>query len=127
MGLHAESYWRSRFAEDRHRLEERRRLGLAQARLAATRLRGRWPALGRLLVFGSLLGPGFREHSDLDLLAEGLPPEALIEAIAIAEAEGPLPVDLKRAEDLDPSLRRRLLRQARLLLPDGADGEGDAA
>jgi hypothetical protein len=38
-----------------------------------------------------------------------------------------MPVDLKRAEDLGPSLRQRLLRHARPLLPVGAEGEGDAA
>jgi predicted nucleotidyltransferase len=126
MGLQAESYWRSRLVQDRDRLAERRRLGLAQAHSAAERLRSRWPGLTGVWLFGSVLGPGFREHSDLDLLAEGLPPEALIEAIGIAEAAGPLPVDLKRAEDLEMPLRQRLLRQSRQLLPAGAQGEGDA-
>ena len=73
MGLQAESYWRSRFAADRDKLAERRRLGLAQAHAAAERLRSRWPGLTGVWLFGSVLGPGFREHSDLDLLAEGLP------------------------------------------------------
>jgi predicted nucleotidyltransferase len=84
MALHAEAYWRSRFAEDRRTLEERRQQGLAQARSTAQRFRERWPQLKGLWLFGSLLGPGFREHSDLDLLAEGLPTEALIEAINMA-------------------------------------------
>jgi predicted nucleotidyltransferase len=69
MGLQAESWWRSRFAEDRLRLEEERRRELAQARSAALRWRSRWSGLSGLWLFGSVLGPGFREHSDLDPLA----------------------------------------------------------
>jgi predicted nucleotidyltransferase len=36
-------------------------------------------------LFGSVLGPGFHEGSDLDLVVEGLPGEALLEALALAE------------------------------------------
>lgn len=96
---------------------------MAQGRGAALRLRDRWPDLRGMWVFGSVLGPGFRDHSDLDLLAEGLPPGALLEAMALAEAEGPLTVDLKRVEDLDPNLRRRLLAHARILPISHAEGE----
>jgi predicted nucleotidyltransferase len=73
-------------------------------------------------VFGSVLGPGFRDHSDLDLLAEGLPAGALLEAVAVAEAEGPLTVDLKRLEDLAPELSRRLLVHASPLPMSQAEG-----
>merc|ERR1712185_143659 len=37
-------------------------------------------------MFGSVLDDRFRSHSDLDLLVEGLPPAALLDAIALAEA-----------------------------------------
>ncbi len=96
---------------------------MAQARGAALRLQDRWRDLRRVWVFGSVLGPGFRDHSDLDLLAEGLPAAALLDAVAIAEAVGPLTVDLKRIEDLDPQLRRRLLAHARTLPLSRAEGE----
>jgi predicted nucleotidyltransferase len=118
MPLHAQATWRRRFAEDRQALEQRRRLGLEQARQAAVALAGRWPELRQVWVFGSLLGQGFREHSDLDLLVEGLPSAALIEALGLAQRQGPIEVDLKRAEDLEPELRQRLLRRGKALLDE---------
>ena len=66
-------------------------------------------------LFGSVLDDRFRSHSDLDLLVEGLPPEALLNAIALAEGDGPLPVDLKRREDLNDDLVQRLLRKSQNL------------
>ena len=65
--------------------------------------------------FGSVLDERFREHSDLDLLVEGLPANALLDAIALAEAAGPLQVDLKRREDFNDDLNDRLLRRSRPL------------
>lgn len=46
---------------------------------------------------------------------EGLPPKGLLAAIALAEAEGPLAVDLKRVEDLGEDLVDRLLLRSRTL------------
>jgi predicted nucleotidyltransferase len=117
MGIHGLEHWKRRFAADRDALGQRRLSGLRQARQAATALRQRWPGIRQIWLHGSLLTPGFHEDSDLDLLVEGLPPEALIEAMAVAERCGPLTPDLKRSEDLDTDLRRRLLRKARPLLP----------
>jgi predicted nucleotidyltransferase len=125
VGLHGQQYWRARFAQDRRCLEERRKQAMAQALGAAWRFRDRWDDLQRMWVFGSVLGPGFRDHSDLDLLVQGLPPTALLEALALAEAEGPLTVDLKRVEDLGPDLRRRLLAHARPLPLSRREGAGD--
>ena len=95
---------RHRFAADREQLEERRQEGLAQAAKAAAALRGRWPPTLAVHLFGSVLDDRFRSHADLDLLVEGLPPAALLDAISLAEDAGPLPVDLKRQEDLSDDL-----------------------
>ncbi|MFM7236352.1 MAG: hypothetical protein ACKOYK_06220 [Cyanobium sp.] len=38
---------------------------------------------------GARLGPGFHDGSDLDLAVEGLPREALLEALALAERCAP--------------------------------------
>jgi predicted nucleotidyltransferase len=127
MGIHGLEAWRRRFTAEREAIERRRLSGLRQARRTAEGLRHLWPGIGRIWLFGSLLTPGFHEDSDLDLLLEGLPAEALIEATAVAERSGPLTPDLKRSEDLDPELRQRLLRGARLLLPVSAPiGDQDA-
>ena len=115
MTLHAQEYWKQRFAADREQLEETRQEGLAQAAKAAEALREKWPQIRAVHLFGSVLDDRFRSHSDLDLLVEGLPPAALLDAIAIAEDAGPLPVDLKRQEDLSDDLVQRLLRKSQTL------------
>ena len=115
MTLHAQEYWRKRFAADRAQLEKTRQEGLAQAIKAARALRERWPDIRAMHLFGSVLDDRFRSHSDLDLLVEGLPPAALLDVIALAEGAGPLPVDLKRQEDLSEDLAQRLLRKRQTL------------
>ena len=112
MTLHAEQYRKQRFAADREKLEKTRQEGLAQATKAAATMRERWPQIRAVYLFGSVLDDRFRSHSDLDLLVEGLPPAALLDAIALAEDAGPLPVDLKRQDDLSEDLVERLLRKS---------------
>jgi predicted nucleotidyltransferase len=115
MSVHAQHHWQHRFAADRQRLEQRRAHALEQAQEAVALWRQRWPSITRIWCFGSVLTSGFREHSDLDLLIEGLPPGGLLEAVALAERTGPLSVDLKRIEDLPPDLLARLLRHSQEL------------
>ena len=115
MTLHAQEYWKQRFAADREQLEKRRQEGLAQATKAAAAMRERWPQIRAVHLFGSVLDDRFRSHSDLDLLVDGLPPAALLDAIALAEGAGPLPVDLKRQDDLSEDLVQRLLRKSQTL------------
>ena len=115
MNLHAQEYWKQRFAADREQLEQTRQAGLAQATKAAAAMRERWPQIRAVYLFGSVLDDCFRSHSDLDLLVEGLPPAALLDAIALAEGAGPLPVDLKRQEDFSDDLVQRLLRKSQTL------------
>ena len=115
MTLHAQEYWRQRFAADSAQLEQTRQAGLAQAIKAAAAMRERWPQIRAVHLFGSVLDDRFRSHSDLDLLVDGLPPAALLDAIALAEDAGPLPVDLKRREDLSDDLVQRLLRKSQTL------------
>jgi predicted nucleotidyltransferase len=112
MTLHAQEYWRQRFAADSAQLEQTRQAGLAQAIKAAAAMREKWPHIRTIHLFGSVLDDRFRSHSDLDLLVEGLPPAALLDAIALAEDAGPLPVDLKRQDDLSEDLVERLLRKS---------------
>ena len=115
MTIHARHYWASRFAADAAQLEQRRQAGLNQAQAAADALRLAWPEVRAIHLFGSILDERFRDHSDLDLLVDGLPASDLLDAIALAEAAGPLPVDLKRREDFSADLGDRLLRHSRLL------------
>ena len=115
MTVHAQHYWAKRFAADTAQLEQRRQAGLNQAQNAADALRQAWPEVRAIHLFGSILDERFREHSDLDLLVDGLPASDLLDAIALAEAAGPLPVDLKRREDFSANLSSRLLRRSRPL------------
>ena len=115
MTLHAQEYWKQRFAADREQLEKRRQEGLAEATKAAAAMRESWPQVRAVYLFGSVLDDRFRSHSDLDLLVDGLPPAAFLDAIAIAEDAGPLPVDLKRQEDFSDDLVQRLLRKSQTL------------
>ena len=115
MTLHAQEYWKQRFAADRAQLEKRRQEGLAQGAKAAAAMRERWPQIRSIHLFGSVLDQRFRSHSDLALLLDGLPPTSLLDAIALAEGAGPLPVDLKRHEDLSDDLVERLLRRSQTL------------
>ena len=115
MTVHGQDYWAKRFAADAAQLEQRRQTGLNQAQAAADALRQAWPDVRAVHLFGSILDERFREHSDLDLLVDGLPASDLLDAIALAEAAGPLPVDLKRREDFSADLGDRLLRHSRLL------------
>ena len=115
MSVHAQQYWASRLAADASRLEQRRQAGLRQAALAAASLRQAWPDIRAVHLFGSILDERFRDHSDLDLLVEGLPSTGLLDAIALAEEAGPLQVDLKRQEDFSDDLIDRLLRRSRPL------------
>ena len=115
MTVPRQHYWASRFAADAEHLEKRRQAGLHQAQAAAAALRQTWPQIQAIHMFGSVLNDRFRDHSDLDLLVEGLPAAALIDAIGLAETSGPLPVDLKRREDFSKDLAERLLRRSQTL------------
>jgi hypothetical protein len=65
-------------------LERRRSQRLAVAEAVAEELGARWPEVS-FWLFGSTLGPGFHADSDLDLAVAGMPAEALMEALALAE------------------------------------------
>ena len=77
MSVHGQQYWQARFAADRERLEQRRQMGLNQAAAAAQELRQTWPSIRAVHLFGSIPDARFRDHSDLDLLVEGLPHDGL--------------------------------------------------
>ena len=115
MTLHAQEYWRQRFAADSAQLEQTRQAGLAQAIKAAAAMRKRWPQICAVHLFGAVLDDRFRSHSDLDLLVEGLPPAALLDAIALAAGAGPLLVDLKRRADRSEAPAQRPLRKSQTL------------
>ncbi len=85
---------------------------MAQATKAAEAMRERWPQISAIHLFGSIIDNRFRSHSDLDLMVNGLPHAALLDAIRLAEEAGPLPVDLKRREDLSDDLVQGLLRKS---------------
>jgi predicted nucleotidyltransferase len=121
-------HWCQLWARESDALEERRQQLLVVAKAVAKELQGLWPEVG-VRLFGSVLGPGFRDGSDLDLAVEGLPREALLEALALAErisrdqaivdcAEVPLAPLLEWiARNWDP-----MLHETRLPLPSKSIG-----
>jgi predicted nucleotidyltransferase len=115
-----------RWALEQGLVEERRQQLLVAAGLAATALRVRWPLLQGVWLFGSALeASSFRRHSDLDVVVEGLPSVAQLEALGLVESvvdqslanagqEG-IAIDLARWEDLPFHWQERLRRQAMAL------------
>ncbi|MCX5952115.1 MAG: nucleotidyltransferase domain-containing protein [Cyanobacteria bacterium] len=112
-----------RWAQEQGLVEERRQRLLVAAGLAAEALHNRWPELHGVWLFGSALeASSFRRHSDLDVMVEGLPSVAQLEALGLVEAvvdrslanagqEG-IAIDLARWEDLPSHWQARLRRQA---------------
>ncbi|MFM7269846.1 MAG: nucleotidyltransferase family protein [Cyanobium sp.] len=110
-------HWRLRWARQERSLEERRRALLEIAPAIATALQARWPGV-TVRLFGSVRGAGFHMGSDLDLGLEGLPAEALLEAMRLAEDQAdaaaerrglaPIAVDLVQLEALPKPWRERI-------------------
>ena len=104
-------------------MEQRRQRLLVAAGRAAEALRERWPMVQGVWLFGSALdASSFRRHSDLDVVVEGLPSVAQLEALGLVEGvvdqslanagqEG-IAIDLARWEDLPSHWQARLRRQA---------------
>jgi|LakMenEpi03Aug12_release.lakeMendotaPanAssembly.Ray.scaffolds.fasta_scaffold09356_8 predicted nucleotidyltransferase len=117
-------HWRQLWARESDALEERRHQLLVVAKAVAKELQGLWPEVG-VRLFGSVLGPGFRDGSDLDLAVEGLPREALLEALALAErcadaqlltlGGSPVAVDLVRLEALPVPWQERIRQRGQAL------------
>jgi predicted nucleotidyltransferase len=115
-----------RWAQEQGLLEERRQLLRLAAGRAAKALRERWPIVQGVWLFGSALeASSFRRHSDLDVVVEGLPSVAQLEALGLVEnvvdqslanagQEG-IAIDLARWEDLPCHWQERLRRQAMAL------------
>ena len=116
--------WQRRLQAEAEAIAQRRLLAEQQAQQAAAILRDRWPEICAVRLFGSVLEPSFGLNSDLDLCVEGLPSEALLDAMEVldeallrhAEPEQCLPIDLVRLEALPPHWQQRLRDQARQLL-----------
>lgn len=118
-------HWQRRLQAEAEAIAQRRLLAEQQAQQAAAVLRARWPELRAVWLFGSVLEPSFSLNSDLDLCVEGLPSNALLEAMEVldeaallrdAEPEQCLPIDLVRLEALPPHWQQRLRDQARQLV-----------
>ena len=100
-------------AEDAERADRLRELsGRAAERLVAE--------LGarRVWLFGSLAWGEPHGRSDVDLLVEGVPASAGLDALGIAEEALGVSVDVLRAEDAPHSLVSRVRREG-VLLRDG--------
>lgn len=111
--------WRNRMRHVVARRRELARAARADAERIARMLVRRFGAK-RVYLFGSLLVPdGFREASDIDLAAEGIPAERFIWASADAARATAFPLDLVPLEDCRASLREVVLREGVLLAGAG--------
>jgi predicted nucleotidyltransferase len=118
------AHWLRQWAEEANALERRRGQLLAVADLVAEELGVHWSQVS-VWLFGSTLGPGFHADSDLDLAVAGLPAEALMEALAVAEGcamriadrrgLAPVALDLVRLDSLPPPWRERVQREGQRL------------
>jgi predicted nucleotidyltransferase len=95
-----------REAEER----ERRAAGLLEKVRRATAFLVTDRGAMRVWLFGSLAWGEMEDHSDVDVLVEGLSSDAWDEASAILEECIGVPVDLVRAEEADPGLAERVRR-----------------
>lgn len=93
--------------------EAHRERGWQAARRAAALLREEYAAT-RVAVYGSLArGTGFTKWSDVDLFAEGIPPDSWINAIGeVFESEDAIEVNLAPLEAMKPHIRERALAEA---------------
>jgi uncharacterized protein len=100
--------WRKRFARDVQMLAEQTEQARAAASRAAAELKREFGAR-RVWLVGSLARGRFAARSDIDLIAEGLPPALLFKATARArDMTGAFELDLAPLEDLRPRARRDL-------------------
>ncbi|HET6585186.1 MAG TPA: nucleotidyltransferase domain-containing protein [Nannocystaceae bacterium] len=105
--------WAERIPRIRARLVERIEARMRADEARADRLRASARSIAaalaldhdveRVWLFGSLAGGTVHEHSDLDLLVEGLAIDRLASALGAAQAIAP-EVDLVRLEDAPPAL-----------------------
>ena len=117
-------HWQQRLEAEAVAIRERRHWAERQAQCSADALRAKWPQIQAVWRFGSALELGFTLQSDLDLCVEGLPSDALLDAMALldhVELPGPpqaqrLPVDLVRLESLPPHWQQRF-RECQPLSP----------
>lgn len=91
---------------DQNRLEklrQHRAQGLVVAQKAATQLKQEFGA-ERVVLFGSVLGKGFHETSDLDLAVWGLPESLYLKAIARLDGLDGFAIDLIEAQHAPPHI-----------------------
>ena len=114
-------HWQQRLQAEAAAIAEWRQRAERQAHCSAEALRARWPQIQAVWLFGSALEPGFTLQSDLDLCVEGMPSDALLDAMALLDQVvlpgqvQSLPVDLVRLEALPPHWQQRMRERARLL------------
>lgn len=116
--------WRERMRSSAARRRELARVARADAERIARLLVDRFGA-SRVYLFGSLVTPGsFREASDIDLAAEGIPSDRFIRASAEAARSTVFLLDLVPLEDAHPVLREVVRREGVLLAGTAAASQG---
>lgn len=85
------------------KLGQHRLQGVVVARKAANQLKQEFGA-ERVVLFGSVLGAGFHETSDLDLAVWGLPESLYLKAIARLDGLDGFAIDLIEAQHALPHI-----------------------
>lgn len=103
--------WRERWAQEAAAAATRAAYARELAATLAATLRAEFGAR-RVWRIGSLARGRFGPRSDIDLVAEGIPPAKLFAAGALAQRlAGDIEVDLAPLEDLRPPARAALERE----------------
>ena len=85
------------------KLAQHRAQGMEVAQKAANQLKQEFGA-ERVVLFGSVLGKGFHEASDLDLAVWGLPESLYLKAIARLDGLDGFAIDLVEAQHAPPHI-----------------------
>jgi len=103
-------YWRDLQAKQAADSKALARQAWADVQQIARLLRSEFGAT-HIIVFGSLAkGDGFDAESDIDIAAEGIPPQNYFTAMAAANRFSDHWVDLKPIESLDPHFLQKFLQ-----------------
>ncbi len=106
-----ESYraaWRQRSRDEERRRREAMERAVAEARTLAGILKDKYHCRSVHLI-GSLARGEFRERSDIDLVAEGLPAAHYFHALAEIASLSSFPVDLIPFEDADELIKESVI------------------
>lgn len=103
--------WKKRKKRKEKMLAKKKQQALNKVSKIAECLYGKYSA-SRVILFGSLVSGQFREHSDIDILVEGIEEYNYFEvASEIMDIAFPFKIDLLPWSDIESKMRERIERE----------------